>query len=228
MQPIDLESSAPRQSLDWLVELGVRLNVIIEVIDVYDAPVCPVGSTRDAALVRTMLTSGESSLRAAISAAIRSRTPVPVAIEDLQFVCFRLAGGGVLLLARKLAAEDSTEECLEDLESIGPWLTSAVDATLAQPNAISAEGYRIVSFRRILREATSRGSLRQVMGAFIEALSVWDDVRIRAYVAGAAGGFYEYATSITAHSSCPGTDTWCGSHEPTSIAPACSSIPATR
>jgi hypothetical protein len=187
--------------LDWLVELGLRLNVIVEVIDVHDVPVCPVGPTRDAAVVRTMLINGETSIRATISSAVRSRTPVPIAVENLQFVCFRLAGGGVLLLARALSAEDSTEECLEDLESIGPWLTSAIDATLGQPNAISAEGYRIVSFRRILREAASRGSLRQVIGAFIEALSVWDDVRVRAYVAGAAGGFFEYASSISAQSS---------------------------
>jgi outer membrane lipoprotein SlyB len=201
MQLLDLEGSVPRQSLDWLVELGGRLNVVIEVVDVYDAPVCPVGPTRDAAAVRTMLSSGDLSLRAAMSAAIRSKTPVPVAVESLQFVCFRLAAGGVLLLARTLSPDDSTEECLEDLESIGPWLTGAIDASLAQPNAVSAEGYRIVSFRRILREAASRGSLRNVAGAFIEALSVWDDVRVRAYVAGASGGFFEYASSMTGHTS---------------------------
>jgi hypothetical protein len=199
MQLVDLDSSAPRQSLDWLVELALRLNVVIEVIDVYDAPICPVGSSRDAAAVRTLVTSGDPALRNAIAAAVRSRTPVSVAIDGVQFACFRLAGGGVVLLARKLAGEDSAEECREDLESIGPWLTAAIDTALAQPNAVSAEGYRIVSFRRILREAAARGSLRQVIGAFIEALSVWDDVRVRVYVAGASGGFYEYASSMSGH-----------------------------
>jgi hypothetical protein len=193
--------SVPRQSFDWLVELALRLNVVIEVIDVYDTPVCPVGSTRDAATVRTLLTNSEPSLRGAMSAAVRSRAPVSVVVEGLQFGCFRLASGGVLLLARRLDTEDMTDECREDLESIGPWLTGAIDASLAQPNTVSAEGYRLVSFRRILREASARGSLRQVIGAFIEALSVWDDVRVRAYVAGASGGFFEYASSMTAHPS---------------------------
>ena len=201
MQLLDLGSAVPRPSLDWLVELGVRLDLVIEVIDVYDAPICPVGSTRDAAAVRSMLTAGETSLRSAISAAVRSRTPVPAVVEGLQVVCFRLAAGGVLLRARRLSLDDSTADCLEDLESIGPWLTDAIDASLAQPNAISAEGYRIVSFRRILREAASRGSLRQVVGGFIEALSVWDDVRVRTYVGGASGGYFEYATSMSAHGS---------------------------
>jgi hypothetical protein len=199
MQLLDLDSSAPRQSLDWLLELAVRLNVVIEVIDVYDAPLSPVGSSRDAAAVRTMVTSGDPTLRNAIAAAVRSRTPVTLVLDGVQMACFRLAGGGVVLLARKLAAEDSADECREDLESIGPWLTAAIDTTLAQPSAVSAEGYRIVSFRRILREATSRGSLRQVIGAFIEALSVWDDVRVRAYVAGASGGYFEYASSMSGH-----------------------------
>src|SRR5262245_44663020 len=110
MQLLDLDSSAPRQSFDWLVELALRLNVVIEVIDVYDAPICPVGSSRDAAAVRTLVTSGDPALRTAIAAAVRSRTPVSVAIDGMQFSCFRLAGGGVVLLARKLATEDSADE----------------------------------------------------------------------------------------------------------------------
>src|SRR5215203_600101 len=201
MQLVDHDNSVPRHSFDWIVELALRLNVVIEVVDVYDTPVTPVGSTRDAAVVRTLLTNNESSLRGAMSAAVRSRASVPVVVEGMQFVCFRLASGGVLLLARRLESEDLTDECREDLESIGPWLTGAIDASLAQPNTVSAEGYRLVSFRRILREASSRGSLRQVIGAFIEALSVWDDVRVRAYVGGASGGFFEYASSMTGQSS---------------------------
>src|SRR5215203_54395 len=201
MQLVDHDNSVPRHSFDWIVELALRLNVVIEVVDVYDTPVTPVGSTRDAAVVRTLLTNNESSLRGAMSAAVRSRASVPVVVEGMQFVCFRLASGGVLLLARRLESEDLTDECREDLESIGPWLTGAIDASLAQPNTVSAEGYRLVLFRRILREASSRGSLRQVIGAFIEALSVWDDVRVRAYVGGASGGFFEYASSMTGQSS---------------------------
>ena len=161
---------------------------------------CPVGSTRDAVAVRTLITGSEPSLRSAIAAAVRSRTPVSAVVDGLLFVCFRLSGGGVVVLARSWT-RGSTEECREDLESIGPWLTGAVDASLAQPNAVSAEGYRLVSFRRILREATSRGSLRQVVGAFIEAVSVWDDVRVRIFVGGASGGFLEYASSMATHSS---------------------------
>ena len=36
MQLLDLDSSAPRQSFDWIVELALRLNLVIEVLDVYE------------------------------------------------------------------------------------------------------------------------------------------------------------------------------------------------
>src|SRR5688572_9100942 len=102
MQLVEHDNSAPRQSFDWLVELALRLNVVIEIIDVYDTPVCPVGSTRDAAIVRTLLTTSGPSRRCAVPAAVRSRASVPVVVDGVQFVCFRLASGGVLVLAGRL------------------------------------------------------------------------------------------------------------------------------
>jgi hypothetical protein len=203
MQAIDLEGVVSRPSWNWLAELATRLNVVIEVIDANDAPMCPVGSSMDAALVRTMLTNGDPALRSMISTTVRTGTPTPVVVTNLHAVCFRLAQGGALLLARTLTSDESADECREDLESIGPWLSGVIDASLAQPNAVSVEGYRIVSFRRILREATVRGSFRKVIGAFVEALSVWDDVRVRVYARGANGGHVEYASTMTAHTSSP-------------------------
>jgi hypothetical protein len=84
-QLIEHDSSAPRQSFDWLVELALRLNIVIEIIDVYETPLCPVGSTRDAATVRTLLTNSEPSLRGAMSAAVRSRAAVSVVVDGVQF-----------------------------------------------------------------------------------------------------------------------------------------------
>jgi hypothetical protein len=197
MQASDLDSTINRQSCEWLSEVALRLDVVIEVIDAHHVLVCPVGSTLEAAAIRRLLTSEEPSIRAALTEATRTKMPVPVGIEDMQAVCFGLAPGGMLLIARKVNGDESADECRHDLESIGLWLTGAIEASLRQPNAIGVEPYRIVSFRRILREATSRGSLRRVIGAFVEALSVWDDVRVGAYVAGASGGFLQYVSTIS-------------------------------
>jgi hypothetical protein len=196
MQHIDLEHAVSRQSWEWLADLAPRLDIIIEMVDSHGAPVFPVGSTQDAATFRALLTAPESSLRTAI-ADVPSKKPAFLSIDSLQVVCCGLAAGGALCVARNLTAPDSVEECRQDLESIANWLSDAIEASLAQTSSISVESYRIVSFRRILREATSRGSIRKVIGAFVEALSVWDDVRVRCYIAGASGGYLEYGSTLT-------------------------------
>jgi len=196
MQQTDFESAASRQSWEWLVDLAPRLDIIIEMVDEHQAPVFPVGSAPEAEQFRTTLTSGEPTIRSAVSDVLESRKPVFVSVGSLQAVCCSLASGGVLFVARPNT--DSVEECRQDLEAIAHWLTGAIDATLAQTSAISVEPYRIVSFRRILREAAPRGSARKVVGAFVESLSVWDDVRARCYVAGANGGFVPYGAALAA------------------------------
>ena len=196
MQTSDLDSAVSRQSCEWLAEVALRLNLVIEVVDAHDALVCPVGASRDAATIRQLLAVHDSSLQTAMGDAMRSRTPVPIAIDGMQALCFALGPGGALLVARRLVLDESEDETRQDLESIGAWLTGALEASLGQPNAIGVEPYRIVSFRRILREATARGSLRKVIGAFVEALSVWDDVGVSAYAAAAAGGFFQYVSTM--------------------------------
>jgi hypothetical protein len=193
---MDPESAVNRQSWEWLADLAPRLDVLIEMVDVDGVPACPAGSSQDAAAFRMMFTAGEPTVRAAVSDARASKTRTFVSVDSFQVLCCGLTDERVLLLARNLTGAESVDECRQDLESIGNWLTAAIEATLTQSSAVSVEPYRIISFRRILREATSRGSIRQVVGAFVEALSVWDDVRVRCYVAGARGGLIEYGSPL--------------------------------
>ena len=131
MQQTDFESAVSRQSWEWLVDLAPRLDIIIEMVDEHQVPVFPVGSTPDAEEFRTLLTSGEPTIRSAMSDVLASRKPVFVSVESVQAVCCALASGGVLFVGRGLTVGDSVEECRQDLESIAHWLTGAVDATLA-------------------------------------------------------------------------------------------------
>ena len=197
MQQPDLDGAVSRQSWEWLVDLGPRLDIIVEMVGEHQAPIFPVGSSRAAAEFRTMLTSDEPALRSAMSAVLESRKPAFVSLDHVQAVCCALSSG-VLFVARNVSDDEPAEERRRDLESIAHWLTGAIDATLAQTSSVSVEPYRIVSFRRILREATGRGSARKVVGAFVEALSVWDDVRARCYIAGDTGGFLAYGASLAA------------------------------
>lgn len=198
MHVSDLDPTGTRQSCNWVGEVALRLNVVVEVTDPHGVLVCPVGPSRDAATIRRLFSGGETSIRSAMAESARSRLPVPFTADRLQALCFGLAAGGSLLIARRPSADETAEQCREDLESIGTWLAGAIDTSLGQPDTIGVEPYRIVSFQRILREATSRGSLRKVIGAFVEALSVWDDVRVSAYVAAASGGFFQYVSTMAA------------------------------
>jgi hypothetical protein len=197
MQQMDLESAVGRQSWEWLLDVASRLDIVVEMIDARGAPMAPVGTSRDAAAFRMLLTTGESTLRAALSDVHASKKPLVLAVDTVQVVCCGLTAGGALLVARNLTGGESVEECRQDLESIANWLDGAIAASLTQSSAISVESYRIVSFRRILRDATARGSIRKVIGAFLEALSVWDDVQVRCHIAGANGGFLQYGSSLT-------------------------------
>jgi hypothetical protein len=196
MQHTDLESAVNRPSWEWLADLAPRLDFVVEMLDVDGSPVFPAGSSQDAAAFRMRLEAGEPVIRTAVSDVCGSKKRVFFSVESFQALCCGLTNGSVLLLARNLTGAESIADCRQDLESIGNWLTGAVEATLTQTSAISVEPYRIISFRRILREATSRGSIRKVIGAFIEALSVWDDVRVRCYIAGANGGLVEYGAPL--------------------------------
>jgi hypothetical protein len=196
MQQTDLEGAFNSHSWAWLPDLAPRLDLVIEMVGSDDVPLLPSGSSRDAAAFRMMLAAGEPTIRAAASDTRRLKTRAFVSVDGFQVLCCGLTSGSVLLLARNLTGAELVDACRQDLNSIGDWLTTAIELTLTQASAISLEPYRIVSFRRILREATARGSMQKVIGAFIEAVSVWDDLRVRCYAAGAGGGLIEYGSPL--------------------------------
>jgi hypothetical protein len=78
----------------------------------------------------------------------------------------------------------------------------AKGADLARaPTDAGAEQHRIASLQRLLNEAVSRVSVRDVVSAFVEALAVWDDIEVHSYVAGARGRFFQYVSLVGANPS---------------------------
>ena len=207
MQPSELEAAISQQSWEWLLDVARRLEVAIEVIDARDVPLLPIPSTPIATAIRRIVAAPSASLNAAISNVRRSGTPTSFAVDGFHGLCVGLSSPGVLLIARTLVRDESAAECLEDLGCLAAWLTGGIDAALANPaHTISEEPYRISSLTRILGDAAASASPRRVLGAFVEALGVWDNVRIRGYAAGANAGFFHVvspvgtvSTSVPAH-----------------------------
>lgn len=191
MRPFDLRTAINSQSWDWCFSLPQRLNVAMEIVDERCLPMLPVGSGHTAAALRRLITTEASPLQPAISNATPS-SPQAVAVDGTVCVCFALAPAGVLVLARELReGNEPAERIRQDLELIGSWLAGAIEANLAsEPNSAGAESHMIASLQRLLNEAVSRGSVRNVVSAFVETLAVWRDLEVYGYVAGASGQFF--------------------------------------
>ena len=207
MQPFDLRTAVNRQSWAWLLDLPHRLNVAIEIVDERSLPMLPVGSGHTAAALRRLLAAEAAPLRSAISNVTQS-SPLAVAVDGELCVCFALAPGGVLILARDVGAGgEPAEKLRQDLEIIGSWLGGAIEASLGSaPNGTGAESHMIASLQRLLSEAMSRGLVRGVVSAFVESLAVWLDIEVHGYVAGAHGRFFRSVSPIGRDQSAMSTD----------------------
>src|SRR5262249_13926649 len=150
-------------------------------LDAQFIPVLPDAPSPAAVTLRRLLIDREPSLIEALLEATRTARPTQVSVERLQAACFKLSTAGILVLARELATADSAADCCRDLELIGRWLTSVIDARRNPSGTIDVETYRIASLQRILTEVSSRGSVRKAAGAFVEVLGVWDNVRAHIY-----------------------------------------------
>jgi GGDEF domain-containing protein len=203
MKPSDLESAVHQQSWEWLFDLSRRLDIGVELIDAGRVPLFSIAPTPAAAELRRGLAS-ETALTAAISDCLRSSSPVSVRVDGMRATCFRMPLDGVLVLAHEAPDEGVAAEVGHDFEVIGSWLAGAVGASLTSPpHTASEEPYRAASLRRSLSDAAASGSARRVMGAFVEALGVWDNVRVRSYGAGADGAFYHFVSPVGAVPSVP-------------------------
>lgn len=198
MQPPELEGPVNGQSWEWLFDLPRRLNVVVELIDDRQTPIFPLRATPAAETVRRFITEHEPALMAAVADALHSSPTSRVVVDGVQALCVRMAPLGVLLLACE-PIDKSADEGWRDLELVASWLVQAIEASItAPPNALSVELYRMASLSRILTDAVSRTSVRKVIGGFVEALGVWDDVRVDAYAPCATRGFFRYVSPMAA------------------------------
>jgi hypothetical protein len=205
MQAFDLEVAVNQQSWEWLFDVSRRLGVAIDLLDEADVPLIPGGARYEPGAIERLLTAADPTLDAAICDARGSATPASAAVEGFQIVCFGVLPEGVLILAQTPTDDESADESRRRLEAIGSWLTAAIEGSLLDPpHTACLEQFRIASFRRMLSQAVSYGSVRRVLGAFVEALGVWDNVRVRCYAAGANGGFLHFVSPVgTLPSSAP-------------------------
>ncbi len=107
--------------------------------------------------------------------------------HGLQIICLALAversTSGVLVLARMLPHGQDSESSRAQLELVGSWLSTAVEAHLLSPPALHASGVnRIAPLAKLLTTAAESESDRELVRLFGEAVAVWHDIEVSGYI----------------------------------------------
>src|SRR4030095_8858646 len=159
-EPSAFETAVRERSWDWLLGLRRRLKVDLQLVDKRYAPLLPfaAGATPS---VSGLLEPGDAVLRSALSSALQSRQPQSTALHGLQIICLPVtmerSSPGVLVLARALPMSQDAESSRAQLQLVGSWLSTAVEAHLQSPPAFHASGIsRLAPLARLLSQAAER------------------------------------------------------------------------
>jgi hypothetical protein len=117
-----------------------------------------------------------------------------VAWHGLQIICMALtverSTSGALVLARMLPPGQDSDASRAQLELVGSWLSTAVEAHLLSPPALHASGVnRIAPLAKLLATAAQSESDRELVRLFGEAVAVWHDIEVSGYIEMSDGNF---------------------------------------
>lgn len=193
-EPTLFEIAVRERSWDWLFELRRRLKLEMLLVDGRPSMVLPASPGDQSARLVGLLEQPESGLLSAVDAAVSTRTSHGLEVGGLQIVCMSVAidGGnaGALLLAKAVSVRPDGGATREQLQLVASWLATAVEAHLLSPPAFSSSGLgRVAPLAQVLGQAAEGESDRELMRLFGEAVAVWHDIEVCAYVETANGAF---------------------------------------
>ena len=189
---------ARTRSWDWLAALCGKLRVELQLVDDEGAPVLEHNVGTSAPHLSELLASGAAPLRQAIGSAVRNRATQAVSIDDVQVVCLAVAVDhtvGALVLSRMATSGiQSAEQIRGELEIIGQWLVSAIEAHLQEaPQPASDALDRLSTLAETLTNAFDDRPVghadRRLISQFADILAIWYDVELYGYVDAPSGDF---------------------------------------
>ena len=133
-------AAARSRAWDWLFALRKRLNVDLQLVDDAYAPL--LGGSGGPS-VDSLLAGEAANVKLAVSTAIRTRTPQAATADRVQAVIVPVTldreVSGALIVARRIAENQSLDDARNQLELVGFWLTNAVEAHLQSPPAAQGD-----------------------------------------------------------------------------------------
>jgi hypothetical protein len=186
---LDLATAVRVRSWTWLFQIGSALSVDVRIVDLRTAPVLSPPSEP----VSTTLRAPE--FVAAVGRAQRAQSIETLQIGKTLVACvvLRVAGSdsGVLAVSRRVSAKPLPQAEQWRLEQIASFLRPAIEAHLETDIAPSGEeGQRLGALRRALADCES-GSELDLLRVFGDAVSIWEDVDVRAYAEAVNGEYVQ-------------------------------------
>jgi hypothetical protein len=185
---LDLVTAVRDRSWAWLFQLGSRFSLDVHIVDPRAAPVLSAPSEPAPAILH------DPEFVVAVGRAHRGQSVESVQIGRTFVACVALrpAGidSGVLALSRAASLEQTAPAEERRLEQIAAWLRKAVEAHLeSEITHPSDDAHRLTALRRALADCGA-GSELDLVRVFGDAVSIWEDLEVRAYNQGLDG---EYA-----------------------------------
>jgi hypothetical protein len=176
-----------RRSWDWLAALQRRLNVDrLQILDERGLPLMP-----DSAPSLTTILS-DPEVVSAVARATQSQSSESLRLGQMHVACVGLVSGpshGAMLLARKVT-QATASNARTELDVIGMWLRAAVEAHLGSTERDhGGNAPHGSSLFKALNAAAGDGNESTLMQLFANALAIWHDLDLRAYVQDAEGLF---------------------------------------
>jgi hypothetical protein len=193
-EPSGFEVAVRARSWDWLLELRRRLKVDIQLVDDRHTPLLPFAASGPSPSLSGLWEQREPVVVSAVTSALQTRVPQAVAWHGLQIICIALtverSASGVLVLARMLPPGQDSEASRAQLELVGSWLSTAVEAHLLSPPVLHASGVnRIAPLAKLLSTAAETETDRELVRLFGEAVAVWHDIEVSGYIEMSDGSF---------------------------------------
>jgi hypothetical protein len=188
MDPVsEFAAVVRRRSWDWLTALQRRLNV--ERLQILNEQGCPLVPEAGPAWAETLRAP---EIAAAIDRAVHSKMPESVKWGDVQLTCIGLTVAqtrGAMVLSRAVT-EVTASKTRAELELIGTWLRPAVEAHLGSAQSDADDQVPSVSsLFKVLSAAANGGSESAMVTLYANALAIWHDIDLRAYVEDVEGNF---------------------------------------
>lgn len=179
----------------WLLDLRSRLNILVEVVDERGQLLLPPVRSEGAMRFRAALSEVNAVALAAATRRVGSHDPVvPGQIDGMLFVAFLLEPERRLRLVVAEPSGTAQGRGGQELAGVGEWLARSIESERsAQPghptSADSSDWHELAVIHRLLNQAASGGSARELVRLVVEAMAIWSDADVRAYVGDLSGEY---------------------------------------